>query len=77
MEVIYFKPKGIKKGYCEAGIIHESDKDHIWYLDEPCKTLLSEVEIVPKENVMYDRKTRTYKIIKKYQDEHNKRNKVV
>lgn len=60
MEVIYFKPKGIKEGYCEAGIIH---KGYIWYLHEPCKILLSEVEIVPKENVMYDRKTRTYKVI--------------
>ncbi len=48
---VYFQPPGINKKYCEVGMIHESDKDYIWYLEEPCKILISEVEIIPKENV--------------------------
>ena len=60
METIYFQPKGISPQYCEAGMIHESDPEHIWYLDEPCKILISEVKIIPKENVTYDKKSRSY-----------------
>ena len=52
MDVIYFQSSGIRPEYCEAGIIHETDKDYIWYLDEPCKILISEVKIIPKENVI-------------------------
>ena len=52
MEVIYFQPYGINPKYCEVGMIHETDKDHIWYLDEPCKILISQVKIIPKENVI-------------------------
>ena len=52
MDVIYFQPPGIRPEYCEAGIIHETDKDYIWYLDDPCKILISEVKIIPKENVI-------------------------
>lgn len=58
METIYFQPPGIKPKYCEAGMIHESDPQYIWYLDEPCKILISEVKIIPKENVIYDKKRR-------------------
>ena len=60
METIYFQPKGIRPQYCEAGMIHESDPKHIWYLDEPCKILISEVKIIPKDNVTYDKKSRSY-----------------
>ena len=60
MDIIYFQPKGIRPQYCEAGIIHESDPEYIWYLGEPCKTLISEVKIIPKENVTYDKKSRSY-----------------
>lgn len=60
METIYFQPKGIKPQYCEAGMIHESDPDYIWYLDEPCKILISEVKIIPKEIVTYNKKSRSY-----------------
>jgi hypothetical protein len=60
METIYFQPKGIRPQYCEAGMIHKSDPKHIWYLDEPCKILISEVKIIPKENVIYDKKSRLY-----------------
>ena len=59
-ETIYFQPKGIRPQYCEAGIIHQSDPEHIWYLDEPCKILISDVKIIPKENVTYDKKSRMY-----------------
>lgn len=60
METIYFQPKGIRQQYCEVGMIHESDPEYIWYLDEPCKILISEVKIIPKESVTYDKKSRSY-----------------
>lgn len=66
--IIYFQPPGIKKIYCEAGMIIESDEEYIYYLDEPCKILRSEVKIISKENVIFDKKNRLY-IIKKQQDE--------
>ena len=62
METIYFQPPGIRPQYCEVGMISETDKDHIWYLDEPCKILISEVKIIPKENVIYDKKRRLYQV---------------
>ena len=54
---VYFQPPGMKPQYCERGLIHESDPEHIWYLDEPCKILISEVKIIPDEEVVYDKKT--------------------
>ena len=60
MNVVYFQPKGIKPEYCEVGMISESDKEHIWYLDEPCKILISEVTIIPKERVFYDKKSKSH-----------------
>ena len=36
-------------------MIHESDKEYIWYLEEPCKILISEVKIIPKENVVKEK----------------------
>lgn len=52
MELIYFQPANINPKYCEVGMISETDKDYIWYLDEPCKILISEVKIIPKESVV-------------------------
>ena len=63
MKTIYFQPPGIMLEFCEAGMISETDKDYIWYLDEPCKILISEVKIIPKENVFYNKKTRSYRVI--------------
>lgn len=65
MNVIYFQPKGINPQYCEAGMIHESDNEHIWYLNEPCKILISDVKIIPKENVFFCKKSRCYKLLNK------------
>lgn len=64
MEPIYFQPKGINPKYCEVGMIHKTDPEHIWYLDEPCKILISEVKLVPKEKVVYDKKNRSYIVLK-------------
>jgi len=64
METIYFQPPGIKPQFCEVGMISETDPEYIWYLNEPCKILISEVKIIPKENVIYDEKSRLY-LIKK------------
>ena len=61
-DVIYFQPPGIKAQYCEVGIISETDKNYIWYLNEPCKILISDVKIIPKENVIYNKKIGVYKI---------------
>lgn len=63
-EIVYFQPEGIKPKYCEAGVIMENDLDHIWFLDEPCKILKSEVKIIPKEFVHFDKKTKCYLVIK-------------
>lgn len=65
MDTIYFQPKGIKPEYCEAGTILDNDKDYIYYLDEPCKILKSEVKIIDKEDVIYDEKSRLYRVKKK------------
>lgn len=62
MNITYFQPKGIHPQYCEAGIVQESDPDYIWYLNEPCKILISEVKIIPNENVVYDKKNRSYNV---------------
>ena len=48
METIYFQPPGIRPQFCEAGYISETDQEYIFYLDEPCKILISEVKIIPK-----------------------------
>jgi hypothetical protein len=52
LDRVYFQPKGMNKNYCEVGIISESDKDYIYYLDEPCKILISEVEIIDKSRII-------------------------
>lgn len=64
MEVIYFQPPGISQEYCEAGYISESDPEYIWYLDEPCKILISEVKLIDTVNVFYDKKKRLCRVIK-------------
>lgn len=60
--IVYFQPPNINPKYCEAGMISETDPDYVWYLDEPCKILLSEVTIIPKEKVWYNKKKRWYEI---------------
>ena len=62
-ETIYFQPPNINPKYCEVGMILDSDKDYIYYLDEPCKVLISEVKIIPKEKVIQDKKNRLFKVI--------------
>ena len=62
MNTIYFQPPGIKPQYCEVGMISETDPESIWYLDEPCKILISEVKIIDKENVIFDKKSRLIRV---------------
>jgi hypothetical protein len=59
---LYFQPKGIKPHYCEVGMISETDPEYIYYLDEPCKILISEVKIIDKENVIFDKKSRLIRV---------------
>jgi hypothetical protein len=61
-ETVYFQPSGINPKHCEVGMIHESDPEHIWYLDEPCKILISDVKIIPRDEVDINYKKRIYKI---------------
>lgn len=63
-DVIYFQPPGIRPQFCEVGMIHESDPEYIWYLNEPCKILISEVKIIDKDKVEYNKKERVHKIKK-------------
>jgi hypothetical protein len=60
METIYFQSPKINPQYCEVGMISETDKDYIWYLDDPCKILISEVKIIDKENIIFDKKRRLF-----------------
>lgn len=60
INTVYFQPPGIKPQFCEIGMISDTDPDYIWYLDEPCKILISEVKIIPKEQVIYDKKKRSF-----------------
>ena len=62
MNTVYFQLKGIKPQYCEVGMISETDPEYIWYLDEPCKILISEVKIIDKENVIFDKKSRLIRV---------------
>lgn len=62
MSTVYFQPKGINPKYCEVGMISETDPEYIWYLDEPCKILISEVKIIDKENIIFDKKSRLIRV---------------
>ncbi len=59
-KTVYFQPPGIRPQYCEAGMVSETDPKYIWYYNEPCKILISECKIIPKEQVHYDKKKRMY-----------------
>ena len=65
MSTIYFQPPGINEEYCEVGTVLDSDPDYIHYLQEPCKILKSEVTIINKENVIFDKKSKSHKIMRK------------
>lgn len=67
-DVVYFQTPNINSKYCDAGMILETDRNYILYLDQPCKVLISDVKIIPKENVMYNRKARLYEV-KQQKDE--------
>ena len=57
MNITYFQTKNINPKYCERGTILEDDQEYIYHLDEPYKILISEVKIIDKENVTYDKRT--------------------
>lgn len=58
MNTVYFQPPKINKKYCEVGMFLDSDPNYIYYLDEPCKIHISEVKIIDKKNVRFNKKTR-------------------
>jgi hypothetical protein len=57
MKAVYFQTPSIKPEYCEMGIIIAIDPDFIYYSNQPCKILISEVKIISPENVEYDEKS--------------------
>lgn len=57
---LFFVTKGLKKGHCLCGTILDFDKDYVYLLNEPCKIAISNVEIIPKENVVFDNKKGVY-----------------
>jgi hypothetical protein len=63
MITVYFQPPDINKKYCEVGTISETDPDYIWYSEEPCKVLISDVKIIPNENVTRDKRSGLYCVI--------------
>lgn len=67
MKTVYFQPDGIKPQYCEVGIIYKNDPKYICYLEEPCKVLISEVKIIPKEKVTFDKKRGLY-LVNEYEN---------
>lgn len=68
---IYFQPPKINPKYCEVGVIMETDPNYIQYYNEPCKILISEVKIIPKEMVLYDKKNRLH-LVKSEKNNYNK-----
>lgn len=64
-DTVYFQSPGIKPQYCESGMISATDPEYILYYDEPCKILISEVKIIPKNQVFYDKKTMQYLVKRK------------
>lgn len=61
-DIVYFQPPYINPKYCEVGILGINDENYIWYLNEPCKVLITEVKIIPKENVVYNKKRKLYEV---------------
>lgn len=66
VEYIYFQTTGMRQELCEIGMITENDKDYIWYLNEPCKILKTEVLIIPEDKVTFIKKSRELRINKNY-----------
>jgi hypothetical protein len=62
VSAIYFQPPDIKSNYVEVGIISDIDPEHIWYINEPCKVLISDVKIIHEKQVYFDKKKKLYKI---------------
>ena len=59
MKAVYFQTGDMNPKYCEVGHIMETDPDYIYYLDEPCKILISEVKIIDKKHTRFNKKTRS------------------
>ncbi len=59
-KVVYFQPEGIKLEFCEIGIMYHDEPDFIYYLNEPCKTPVCMVKIIPSERVQCDKKQPYY-----------------
>lgn len=62
MNIIYFQPPDINPKYCEVGYLVDIDPGYIYYSEEPCKILASEVKIIDMERVIYDKNSGLYRV---------------
>ena len=62
MNIIYFQPPDINPKYCEVGYFVDSDPGYIYYSEEPCKILASEVKIIDMERIIYDKNSGVYRV---------------
>ena len=62
MNIIYFQPPDINPKYCEVGYLVDIDPGYIYYSEEPCKILASEVKIIDMERVIYDKNSGVYRV---------------
>jgi len=62
MNIVYFQPPDINPKYCEVGYLVENDPGYIYYMEEPCKILISEVTIIDMERVIHDKNLGVYKL---------------
>ncbi len=62
MNIVYFQPPDINPKYCEVGYLVENDPGYIYYAEEPCKILKSEVTIIDMERVIHDKNLGVYKL---------------
>lgn len=60
LETIYFQRKWSISKHCELGMILKDDPDYISFFTEPCRILISEVNIIPKNKVIYNEKFSAY-----------------
>ena len=62
MNIIYFQPPDINPKYCEVGYLVDIDPGYIYYSEEPCKILASEVKIIDMERIIYDKNSGLYRV---------------
>jgi hypothetical protein len=50
---VFFKEKKYPNSKIEFGIVHDSDRYHIWFFNEPCKVPIADCIIIPDSDVFF------------------------